>query len=73
MAGGAGRKERKTVGDMLAESLREAGLLISVFGLLDAFLSAELKEGRDAFLFFTTFGGISLVALGMGLERKRKL
>ncbi len=68
--------DKKTYAEMVAETLREAGVLFMVFGMLDPLLQHYLLEESDL---WTTgaaaglaliFGG-TLILVGMILEKER--
>jgi len=62
-------KERKSVAEMIAEGLREIGVLILVFGVLDKLLKAELT---GVWLGGVLVSGCYVFSLGMYLERRRE-
>jgi len=62
--------DRKTVGEMLGEFLREAAVLTAVFIPLDRAMMGEALTPGWGVAILGISGG--LLATGMGVERKRK-
>jgi hypothetical protein len=63
--------ERKTVAEMIAEYLREAAVLVSVFAILD-----KLVEGREVTWTWVTVAwgiGLGLLVVGIIAERARRI
>jgi hypothetical protein len=65
--------ERESVSKMLAELLREFGLLYLTFGLLDAHLAEAERKGSFGASWFGEVLVISLasIAVGVYIERRR--
>lgn len=68
-------KERKDTAEMVGEFFREAGLLLLVFGYIDIIRKAGPTEGAPfwAVCLAVAVGGITLVSIGISIERKRRL
>jgi hypothetical protein len=65
----ADREGNRTLAEMIGETLREAALLVAVFGWLDRVVEQEPFWGRWA---WTVLGAASLLyALGIAIERLR--
>ena len=62
--------DKKRVAEMLAELLREAGMLMIVFVFVDLMFSEHPPRWEVIALGFTF--GVIFIYLGVDLERKRK-
>lgn len=64
--------ERKSISEMVSDGLREAGVLISVFGSFDLIFKDAKTDNWWLEIIGWVVLGISIFSVGMILERKKQ-
>jgi hypothetical protein len=63
---------RKTRAEMVGEALREAGILVAVFGIMDAFLDHEIKDHKFTWIAAVSIVSAALFRWGVKIEEGRE-